>query len=193
VALVIRWTDATGLRRLGEAMRGLSPRQFDVRASRALNHTGAKTRTQVRRALTKQTGLKRDVIVRAVKVSSSSPATLRYRMDSAGGDIALKFFGARETRRGVSAAPLGERRIFEGTFIKGGRFPGRKAIGKFGGNVMKRVGSGRHPVEVQKSGVTIPAEMVRGATAEAFTSTIGSELPPRLNREIKRLTRGVMS
>ncbi|NDV88228.1 hypothetical protein GTW51_16125 [Aurantimonas aggregata] len=162
-------------------------------ASRALNHTGKIARTQVRRALAKQTGLKRDVIVRAVKVSPSSPATLRYRMDSAGDDIALKYFAARETRRGVSAAPFGKRQVFAGTFLKGGRFPNRKAIGKYGGNVMKRVGSGRYPLEVQVSGVIIPAEMVKGQTAEAFTSTIGQRLPPRLDREVQRMTNGVMS
>ncbi|NDV87986.1 hypothetical protein GTW51_14875 [Aurantimonas aggregata] len=191
--MVIRWTDATGLRRLGEAMRGLSPKAFNVGASRALNHSGKIARTQVRRALTKQTGLKRDVIVRAVKASASSPSVLRYRMEGAGGDIALKYFAPREIRRGVSAAPFGKREVFAGTFLKGGRFPGRKAIGKFGGNVMKRLGSGRYPVEAQQSGVVIPAEMVRGQTADAFTSTIGQRLPSRLDREIRRMTKGVMS
>ena len=193
VALVVRWQDASGLRRLSAAMRKLSPGAFDKGASRALNHTGRKARTQVRRALTKQTGLKRDVIVRAVKDTPSNPATLRFLLEATGGDIALKYFGARETRRGVSAAPFGKRQVFEGTFLKGGRFPDREVIRKYGGNVMKRVGGARHPVKVQKSGVTIPAEMVKGETASAFNSTVARELPPRIAHEIRRLTKGALS
>lgn len=191
--LDIRWTDASGVHQLGKAMRGLSARQFGVMGNRALNHTGNKARTQVRRHLTKQTGISRGVIVRAVKVTPSNVATLRYRMEASGGEVALKHFKPRETRRGVSAAPFGQRRVFEGSFLKGGRFPNRKPISGFSDHVMERAGDGRFPVRVVKSGVVIPAEMVKGQTATAFRQTVDRELPRRLEHELRRLGGGVLS
>ncbi|GJE45316.1 hypothetical protein [Methylobacterium soli] len=46
--------------------------------TRALNHTGDKARTQMTRALTAQTGLKRTVIVKALRVTRASPGVLTY-------------------------------------------------------------------------------------------------------------------
>jgi len=149
-------------------------------------------RTQVYRSLTAQTGLKRRVIVKAVRVTRSNSGTLTYTMTTKGGDIALKFFAARETRRGVSAAPFGQRRIFPSTFILGGRFPNRHGV-VFHGHVMRREGASRFPIKVEQSGVIIPAEMVKGATAQAFRSTVARVLPQRVEHEIRRATGGVFS
>lgn len=154
--------------------------------ARAINHTGDKARTQMVRSLTTQTGLKRQVIVRALKVTRASAGGLAYRISSKGGNVHLKYFGARETRSGVSAAPWGHRTVYGGTFIKGGRFPNRVSIGK-GGQVFVRTGGGRLPIKDVRSGLYIPAEMVKGETEAAFFRVAEAELPGRLMHELDRL------
>ncbi|WP_099864715.1 hypothetical protein [Pararhizobium haloflavum] len=190
--LKISWADIDGLRRFDNALKALGDKKMRQVANRAVNRAGDQARTQVRRELARQTGLPRKVIVKAVKVSRSSWQTLDYRMTTRGGDIGLKYFKARETRKGVSAAPFGKRQVFAGTFIKGGKFPGRVPIG-MGGQVFKRVGDGRFPIEKQTSGVIIPAEMVKGATVDAFRSTASRVLVERIEHEISRATKGAIS
>ena len=110
---------------------------------RAINHTGDIARTRMRRELVKQTGLRLAVITKALKVKRAGVGGA-YVISSAGGNIRLKYFGARETGSGVSAAPWAHREVFAGTFIKGGRFPNRVDINK-GGQVFVRTGDKRLP------------------------------------------------
>lgn len=190
--LTISWSNPKGIRMFHRAVQQLGAQRLRPVANRVVNRTGDMARTQVRRALTAQTGLKRATIVKAVKANRSSVATLAYSMTARGGDVALKYFGARETRRGVSAAPWGNRQVFPGTFIKGGRFPGRVPL-NMGGHVFQRVGSARRPIEKVDSGLVIPEEMVKGETARAFQSTVALVMPMRMAHEIRRMTGGIIS
>lgn len=183
--LQVRWQDVRGLHRFDNGIKALGKDGRKV-MQRALARSGDMARTQVYRALTKQTGLKRQVIVKAIKVTRPSFVELSYTMRARGGDISLKYFSPRETRKGVSAAPFGKRQVFAGTFMKGGRFPNRKGM-VFNGHVVHRTGADRFPVEVQKSGVIIPNEMVEGATAEAFQRVVRENLPRRVEHELGRL------
>jgi hypothetical protein len=149
----------------------------------AVKHTGDKATSAMRTALVGQTGLKRGTLVRAVKGASGAGG---YVIKSHGGDIRLKFFGARETRKGVSAAPWNHRQVYAGTFLKGGRFPKRVALG-MGGQVMKRAGASRLPLHGVKSGLFIPEEMVKGSSEAAFYSTLSTDLAPRLEHELSRI------
>lgn len=173
---------------------GILGAKAPIALARALNHTGAKARTQVIRALTAQTGLKRSTIVRAVKVQRATHAAeqfnysgrLSYTLTTTGGDISLKFFKPRETRKGVSASPRGRRQLFAGTFTHGGRFP--KRVGPaLGGHVFRNIDpkhAWRGKVQMQDSGVFIPDEMLQGATAAAFEQVMGAELEKRVSHEI---------
>ena len=158
--------------------------------ARAINHTGDKAKTAMTRALTVQTGLQRKVIVKALRVERATGGSLAYAIRSAGGDVSLKYFGARETQTGVSAAPRGRRQVYAGTFMKGGRFPNRVTVAKLNGQVFKREGSGRTPLVKVRSGVFIPQEMVTGATAEAFNVVAERDLPDRLAHELLRVIGG---
>jgi hypothetical protein len=67
----LRWANVRGLHRFNDAIRALGndlPRKV---LNRAVNRAGDQAKTQVTRALTKQTGLKRKVIVAAIKVKRS--------------------------------------------------------------------------------------------------------------------------
>ncbi len=190
--LVVRWQDVEGMRRFDNALKSLGDGKMRQVLQRGVAYAGDRAKTQVTRALTAQTGLKRATIVRAIKVKRPNYGDLTYEMRTRGGDISLKYFAPRETRKGVSAKPFGQRQVFAGSFLKGGRFPNRVPL-NMGGHVFQRSGAARVPIELLDSGVVIPAEMVKGATADAFTSTVARVLPQRVEHEITRATRGVIS
>lgn len=193
MTLKITWRDVESLQRFDNALKALGSEKMSRGGNRAVNRAGDMARTQVRRELAKQTGLRRPTIVKAVKVSRSSPQTLVYRMNAQGGDVSLKYFDARETRKGVSASPFGQRKVFASTFMRAGWWPNRVAKPNWNGQVFKRTGTAKLPIERQKSGVIIPNEMVQGATRDAFRSTVARVLPQRLGHEISRLTKGVVN
>ena len=165
-------------------------------AMRALNRTGAKAVTQVVRALTAQTGLPRKTIKRAVKSYRASERNLTFALKTRGGNINLRFFKARETRAGVSAAPLGKRIVVPHTFMKAGRFPNRVRFDSRGkgkgmdGNVFVRRGKGRLPIEGGRSGVYIPTEMLQGQTLASFDTLVATDLPLQVERAITDTLRG---
>lgn len=176
--------DFTPLLKISNALHAAG-KQIPLVLTRAINHTGLKARTQMRRVLVGQTGLKARTINRAVKSKNASSGGA-FVIKSRGGNIRLKFFGARETSKGVSAAPWNARRVYAGTFMKGGRFPNRVGL-SMGGAVLQRTGSGRTPLRSVKSGLFIPDEMVSGASEGAFYSTVDRELPGRIAHELYRI------
>ena len=190
--LEMRWTDASGIDQLAEAARILSGRQRRQADARALNRAGDMARTQTKRALAGQTGLTvgyvgQRLLRGTVRASGNRPV---YRISAKGGEIPLKFFKARETRRGVSAAPFGKRRVFAGSFIKGGRFPNRVDIG-MNQHVYERAGKSRQPIKRVKSGVVFPGEMVKDQSAEAWRRVVADVLPRRIVHEYRQLTKRV--
>ncbi|MEJ8474468.1 phage tail protein [Roseibium algae] len=185
--LTMRWSDVSGLKAMNKALKVLGSKRFAGVSARAINHSGAKGRTQSKKKLVAQTGLKSKTINKAMRVRRASAANVSYVIKATGGDISLRHFGARETRRGVSAKPFNQRQIFRGTFIKGGRFPARVGLG-LKGQVFKRDGKARLGISNIKSGVIIPKEMVRGETAKAWQGTIARFLPQRFGHEVRRAT-----
>ncbi|MGR3199711.1 MAG: hypothetical protein ACU0DM_13365 [Paracoccus sp. (in: a-proteobacteria)] len=175
-------------------LKSLGARDMRKVANRAVNRAGDKAKTQVVRALTAQTGLKRKVIVKAIgKPKRSDWDTLSYAMTTRGGDVSLKFFDPTEGDLGVAAKPFGQRTVYPGTFMRGGRWPGGRHGFIAGRHVFYRSAGARLPIAKTRSGVVIPAEMVKGRTADAFTSTIAHVLPQRIAHELKRMTKGALS
>ncbi|GJE27960.1 phage tail protein [Methylobacterium organophilum] len=185
--------DASAIQRLGNQI-GAAGKKAPLALARAINHTGAKARTRMIRALVPQTGLKRKVIVKALRESKASEGALTYAIRSHGGDIRLKHFGARETAKGVSAAPWSKREVYAGTFMKAGWWPHRVVKPNWNGQVFERLNSktstGMDRFHVVRSGLFIPEEMVKGASAEAFYSMAASDLPARLEHELGRVIGG---
>lgn len=176
-------------------LMGAAGAQTPFIARRAVSRTLTMARTAMVRPMVRQTGLKARTIRKAMVTSATSNhalargAGLSGEIYARGGDVRLKFFAARETRKGVSAAPRGQRSVFGGTFTKGGRFPKRVSL-RFGGEVLRRVGSGRGPLRTVKSGVFIAQEMVTGASMDAFFTTASTVLPRRLEHELLRALGG---
>jgi len=178
--------DVKDLKRFGNMLAALGD-DGPKAEMRALNRTGDMARTQVVRTLAKQTGLPQKTMQKAVKAKRASVADLEYKLEAMGGDVSLKYFKPRETRKGVTAAVMGQRQLFEGSFMKGGSFATGRMDLNLSGHVFERSGPKRLGIEKLTSGVFIPAEMVRGATADAFERTVADVLPRRLDHEISRL------
>jgi hypothetical protein len=176
-------------------MGALGAGQAQAALARALRHTGAKARTRVIRALTVQTGLKRATLARAVREVRGDATALEFVLRTQGGNIRLKHFKARETRKGVSAAPWAKRQIYAGTFMRAGWWStGRVDKPEWNKQVFARAGgvtrTGKDKFEVQRSGLYIPTEMLTGQTAQAFQDLISSDLVPRVGHELGRMLPG---
>lgn len=148
---------------------------------RAVNHTGDKARTQVVRALVKQTGTKYGAVRKVLSTRLASSSRLVYRIIGSGGYMSLKEFGARQTSKGVSAAPWGKRRVFPHTFI----------VPSLGGHVFERRGRQRLPIR-KLWGPAIPKEMLKDQSRQAFETTVATELPARVEHEIGAILSGAV-
>lgn len=179
----IRW-DGNGIARLATAMQAVAGSKKVTVLRRALNHTGDKTFTTVKRTLARVIGTSQGVLMRYGRVRNvrANNARLEYLIVSNGGPIPLKHFAAYQTRKGVSAAPWRNRKIYRGAFI----------VGSLGGHVFWRTSLKRLPIE-RVAGPNVPKEMVKDTTAAAFQATVAANLPARVAHEIKVLTNGVVS
>jgi len=149
-----------------------------------LNTAGEMVRAATVAAETKQTNLPGDTLERAQKVIPASAGNLRFTIWSHGGNVRLKYFHAREYGTGVAADPWGSSRFYPRAFITSGRSPRRAPAPKLNGQVYTQVsgystrwggktaaakgGLRGGPITQARSGLFIPTEMTRGATAGAF-------------------------
>lgn len=182
----IRWADDY-LRHYAEVLDKVN-RENPVILPRIVNQVGNRAKTQVIRNLTRQTGLPRNTIVAAVGNPTTARANgrLSYEMTTRGGFIRLKYLAPRETRQGVVAKPFGQPKLFAGAFMRGGQWPRRVAVPKFGGHVMQRLDSAGRRLTQVRSQVRIPHEMTVGATKAAFERTAAPLLRERVEAMLIR-------
>lgn len=141
---------ATQLTALGD---GLARRVM----MRSLNHEGDKGRTQVKRALVRQTGIKYSQINKAVETIRATPAKLEYTLKATGGETNISLFNARQGKRGVSAAPWGRRQVFKHSF----------QIPAYGERTYVRTSDERGPLK-PLFGPNIARELVKDETAATW-------------------------
>jgi hypothetical protein len=145
---------------------------------RALNHVGDTARTQIKRELAKQTGLTVTAVDKSMRTVRAIPARQSYELVATGKPIPLREFAARQTRRGVSARPWGQRRVFPDTFI----------VRTLGEHVFHRAGRARLPI-VKLWGPSLPRELLRGKVPEVFKQIVSERLPERIFHEFVQALR----
>ena len=194
---------------LEEATRALGSEGRARRAfARAINRTGDTVRNEAGRALSDQTGLPKSTGKRAYRQGGerATPASLSYVVEGRGGDISLRYFKPRETRKGVSAAPWNARRVYPSTFMKAGWWPKRVPKPNWNRQVFERIGDGYSydglksngakrvgtKFKKVKSGLFIPIEQVQGQAAEAWRKG-ARRLQPRIEHEVRVMTKGIVS
>ena len=133
--------------------------------ARALNRTAAEARTQVVRKLASQTGLKQKSIREKLIVVRARRSSLVAELQVSGRPLNLLRFGARQTKRGVSAKAWGKRRVYPGTFL-----------GNRGRTVFKRVGGKRLPIK-PVWGPSIPREFIRNQLDRTIGRVVRERFP----------------
>ncbi|MBU3887201.1 hypothetical protein [Methylosinus sp. KRF6] len=188
--------DASALQTLISGLDEAGQGKIRTNIAGAINKVGGHVHDALIEPLKIQTGLKGSTIPRALHDSPAGENGLAYQIVARGGDINLKYFGAREDGDGVTAFPRGVRTHFAGAFIKSGRKPNRQPSPKLNGQVYTRISGGKNismngkpkwkgswggQIKKQKSGVFIPEEMVRGESLRAFNRIVNKELPSEMS------------
>ncbi|WP_108459182.1 phage tail protein [Devosia naphthalenivorans] len=173
-----------GLPKFEEAVEALGSAKATRAYRMALNATGKRVFTQVKKAVAGQMGASQARVVKygQLRRVPASGGALETRIESKGGYIPLKDFSTRSTRRGVTAAPWGQRRLFKSTFI----------VPKLGGQVFKRTSGARLPIE-SLWGPAVPKELVKDQSKAAFDNVATAFLPREVERVIKQMTKGAVS
>lgn len=174
-----------------QAVEALGSKQAHKAARRAVNHTGRKAFTRVKRAGAKQVGLTQKKLIElgAIEKRRASGGGLSYEITSSGKALSLKHFKAKQFSYGVKAKPWGRTQKFHGAFINTGTW--RSGVPFDDGHVYLRETTKSFPVR-RRNGPAIPEEMVRGDARDAFEQ-VADGLGDRLAHEVGRLTDGVVS
>ena len=197
--LVLKFDD-DNLTQFQNAIERLGNKKTAERAYRkVINKTGTRVRKEVLKTLPKQVGLKRKTISKALgkpKRAHASykgkAASLEYILTTKGGYIGMQYFGARELRQGgVVARPRGKREFLPYAFMKGGRFPSRKALNMLGAGAVFRpnlnaTNRWRRDFHSLKSDVRIPDEMVTGESKAVYEREARG-FQPEVEAEIRKL------
>ena len=152
--ITAKWT-GDGILRMEAAVEKLAGPRRVAAVRRALNHTGDKTCTRVRRAVAKQMGVPQKALNsggRTLRKRRASGSNLSYEIQSTGRAIRMKEFRWRQTRSGITAYPWGERHVFKSAFV----------INRWGGNLYRRRTNKRFPLEALY-GPNINKELVKDA------------------------------
>lgn len=175
------------LKRYGNMLGAVGAGKARQAMARAVNYGGRKTAVQVRRALVKQTSIKRATInaqVRTKAAAHRGTGDIEFVIFARGSEIPLAQFGARQFSWGVRAKVWGRMQRFPSTFGAPGDNP--KVVAALGGQVFVRTSADRLPIE-KVYGPSIPKEMVIGESKEAFETHAVSETERRLRHELGRL------
>ncbi|WP_375652205.1 MULTISPECIES: hypothetical protein [unclassified Bartonella] len=102
-----------------------------------------------------------------------------------GTPIPLKFFKAKETKRGVTYTLFGKKEILPHAFIKGGSFPKRVELKKLNGNVFQRADGDQFPIAKQK-GPSIAGVMSKPEIASAIVKKANERLIKNIQYQLAR-------
>lgn len=157
-----------------------------------LNRMLTKTRSALVPVLTRQTGLSRRIIDKAVRPYRASPQNPHVMLITRGGEISYRYFGAHEVAGGVEATVKGDRVFVPGGFRRSGPRGRRQMVAKLNGQVYVNIDGKRWRGQImkEKSGVFIPYEMVSGQTAATFNRMVETDLIVEVERELAKLLPG---
>lgn len=178
------------LARFGNQLGALGEGKGRVAMARALNHTGRKANTAVKRALRKQTSIPATIIAKSMRTRAAAQQgdkALEFAIIGTGSELSLRYFSPRQFKYGVRARVWGKMQQFKGMFGAPGDNP--KLVAKLGGEIFHRVGKDRFPIE-RGYGPSVPKEMIKDEALKAFEETASKGLEERLAHEIGRMLTG---
>lgn len=156
-------------------------------AARAINKTARPVIAEAAREIKKKRNLRIGLIKKAMQLIRARANSLVATITPSGRPIAMRHFGARTTRQGVSVK-VAERRVRLRRF-------GNKSfiIAKFGNNVFVRKGKARLPIVEWPRVPGIPHVFNQAKVLDAMTQAANRAWPKRfreeLNFEFRKLSR----
>jgi hypothetical protein len=109
---------------------GVAKEKLPIAMARAMNRAGTTGKKLLRRALAAQTGMKQGSIEATMKVDPAHPGNLTWTLNQRGKEVNISQFGARKGKRGVTARPWAQSRMFRGTFFVGGKVYARTSAAR---------------------------------------------------------------
>ena len=168
------------MQRVERELKGVQKRIVPAAASAALNRTAQQARTQSARDLKgsvgKSLGLSVAGFKKTIKHIRARVRKLVTSLDVSGRPLPLIRFGARKTKKGVSAAPWGKRRIHKGAFIA------KMPSGHRG--VFKRTSKERLPIK-ELWGPSIPKAFLHQDIQQSLKRVINTKWPGNFAHEIR--------
>ena len=157
---------------------GNVPRKYVQKAMvTALNKVGAEVVTQAKRELKDATGLKAGVVAKKIKKDKARRGDETYSIFIKSRYLNVIEFGARQTKRGVSAKAWGKRKIYRGAFIGGGRNSGKRLVFKKLKDDPKRIEA--------LHGASLPREFHRQDMEKIFNKKIKNRFPILFKRAVE--------
>ena len=163
-----------------EAMRNLRnvPRKYIQKALvTSLNKIGAEVFTQAKRELKDATGLKVGVVAKGLKKDKARKGDETYSIHIKSRYLNAIEFGARQTKKGVSAKIWGKRKIYRGAFIGGGRNSGKRLVFRQHEDDPKKA--------VALHGASLPREFHRQDMAKIFNKKTKNRFPILFKRALE--------
>ena len=143
----------------------------------ALNKVGAEVVTQAKRELKDATGLKAGTVGKKIAKDKARRGDEEYTIRIKSRYLNLIEFGARQTKRGVSAKAWGKRKLYKHAFIGSGRKSGKQLVfGKTRGNPKKL--KALH-------GPSLPREFHRQDMESLFNKKIKTRFPILFKRALE--------
>ena len=157
---------------------GNVPRKYVQKAMvTALNKVGAEVVTQAKRELKDATGLKAGVVGKKIKKDKARKGDETYSIHIKSRYLNAIEFGARQTKKGVSAKIWGKRKIYRGAIIGSGRNSGKQLFFKT---------SKRNPKRIEAlHGASLPREFERQGMAKIFNKKIKTRFPILFKRALE--------
>jgi len=157
---------------------GNVPRKYVQKAMvTALNKMGKEVMTQAKRELKNATGLKAGVVGKKIKKDKARKGDETYSIHIKSRYLNVIEFGARQTKRGVSANVWGKRKVYRGTFIGSGRNSGKQLVFKKRKDDPKRIEA--------LHGASLPREFERQDMAKIFNKKIKTRFPILFKRAVE--------
>ena len=162
-----------------QAMRNLRnvPKKYIPRAMvTAINKVGAEVITQAKKELAGATGLKQKVVNKKINKDQARKGDETYSISIKSRYLNAIEFGAKQTKKGVSAKIWNNKKIYKGAFIGSGRNSGKRLVFK----KSKR----KKGIEAVH-GASLPREFERQNMAKIFNKKINKRFPILFKRAVE--------
>lgn len=174
--------DASGVLKAATYLQKVGDR-IPSAVSRAMNHTGAKARTQAARAISDEIGLGVRNVQRYLKTHKATTKDLSYAIVAKGTAVPMRMFKPKQDEAGVSVQ-IGRqgRYTLPHTFIVTNKF----GFTRFGETVFERTSKAHLPI-VEVRGPSVVDTLTSDAVIKSVEHMFANEFEPRLKHEVEHI------